>query len=119
MAVEQTDLCAHGRTRALLRDQHLALLKGQKVQGITASDIARLLRRMREDGLSGWTASAVFRTVKGVFALAQQRGIVTSDPCDGLPSAEGRSGRTRRRSSAWTVRPGASRDVRTALSDAQ
>jgi integrase len=58
------------------------------VQGITASDIARLLRRMRDDGLSGWTGSAVFRIVKGVFALAQRRGIVTSNPCDGLTSAE-------------------------------
>ena len=43
---------------------------------------------MRDDGLSGWTASAVFRIVKGVFGLAQRRGIVTSNPCDGLTSAE-------------------------------
>jgi integrase len=71
-----------------LRDQHLALLKGQKVQAITASDIARLLRRMREDGLSGWTAGAVSRIVKGVFGLAQRRGIVTSNPCEGLTRAE-------------------------------
>ena len=58
------------------------------MQAVTASDIARLLRRMRDDGLSGWTASAVFRIVKGVFGLAQRRGIVTSNPCDGLTSAE-------------------------------
>ena len=91
-----------------LRDQHLALLKGQKVQAITASDIARLLRRMRDDGLSGWTASAVFRIVKGVFGLAQRRGIVTSNPCDGLTSAERPKQKNERRSSASTVRPRAS-----------
>ena len=52
---------------------------------------------MRDDGLSGWTGSAVFRIVKGVFGLAQRRGIVTSNPCDGLTSAERRKERNKQK----------------------
>ena len=86
-----------------LRDQHLALLKGQKVQSITASDIARLLRRTRDDGLSGWTASAVFRIVKGVLGLAQRRGSSRAIPATGSRAPSARSRRTKRRSNAWTA----------------
>ena len=41
-------------------NRHLATLKGQKVQKISPSDVARLLRGMRDDGYSGWIRSATY-----------------------------------------------------------
>lgn len=69
-------------------NRHLATLKGQKVQKISASDVARLLRGMREDGYSGWTCSATYRILGGVFSLAVRRGILTRNPVDGLTPSE-------------------------------
>ena len=88
MAGGPQDRGAHRRARAFLCDRHLATFKGQKVQKITASDVARVLRSMRNDGLSEWTCAAVYRIAKGVFALAERRGILTKNPADGLTSAE-------------------------------
>ena len=71
-----------------LCDKHVATLRGQRVQKVTASDLARLLRDMRDGGLSEWTRSSVLRICKGVFGLALRRGVVTRSPVDGLTSAE-------------------------------
>ena len=86
-----------------LCDRHLATFKGQKVQKISASEVARVLRWMRDDGLSDGPAPPSTGSRKGVFSLAERRGIVTKNPADGLTDASGRSRRTRRRSSAWTA----------------
>ena len=71
-----------------LCDRHLGIFKGQKVQKISASDVARVLRSMRDDGLSEWTCSAVYRIAKAVFSLGVRRGILTRNPVDGLTPAE-------------------------------
>ena len=71
-----------------LCDRHLATFKGRKVQSITASEVARVLRSMRNDGLSEWTCTAVYRIAKGVFEVAERRGILTKNPAAGLTDAE-------------------------------
>ena len=71
-----------------LYDRHLGTLRGQQVQKVSASEVARVLRSMRDDGLSEWTCSAVYRIAKGVFSLAVRRGILTGNPVDGLTLAE-------------------------------
>ena len=43
---------------------------------------------MRDDGYSGWTRSATYRILRGVFSLAVRRGILTRNPVDGLTDAE-------------------------------
>ena len=58
------------------------------MQKISPSDVARLLRGMRDDGYSGWTRSATYGVLRGVFSLAVRRGIVTRSPVDGLTDAE-------------------------------
>ena len=78
-------------------DRHLATFKGQKVQKIVASDVARLLRGMRDDGYSGWTCSATYRVLSGVFSLAVRRGILTRNPVDGLTPSERPKQRNQRR----------------------
>jgi integrase len=70
-----------------LRDRHLAELVARRVQEITATDVARVLRRMR-DAYSPWTCVAVYRLMAGAFALAVRRGIVTRNPMDGLAPSE-------------------------------
>jgi integrase len=78
------------RTRAHdghLLDRHLVELKSRRVQGITASDAARLLRGMR-GSYSPWTCVAVYRLLAGTFALALRRGIITRSPIDGLAPSE-------------------------------
>ena len=70
-----------------LVDRHLATLKRRRVQDITVTEIARLLRGMR-DNYSPWTCVAVHRIIRGAFALAVRRGIVTRSPVDGLAPSE-------------------------------
>ena len=43
---------------------------------------------MRDDGYSGWTRSATYGVLRGVFSLAVRRGIVTRSPVGGLTDAE-------------------------------
>ena len=69
-------------------DRHLATVKGQRVQKISASDVARVLRSMRDDGYSGWTCSATYRILRAVFAHAERRGILTKNPTKGLTDGE-------------------------------
>lgn len=70
-----------------LLDRHLDDLKTRRVQDVTVTEVALLLRKMR-DTYSPWTCVAVYRIVRGTFALALRRGIVTRSPIDGLSSAE-------------------------------
>ena len=68
-------------------DHHLPTMRDRKVQDISASDVARVLRSMR-DTYSGWTCSAVYKVMKGTFALAIRRGVITRNPMDGLAPSE-------------------------------
>jgi integrase len=68
-------------------DHHLPTMKGRKVQDIAATDVAKVLRGMR-DTYSGWTCSAVYKVMKGTFGLALRRGIITRNPMDGLAPSE-------------------------------
>lgn len=79
-----------------LCDRHLATLKGQQLQKVSASDIAGVLRSMRDGGLSELTCSAVYRVAKGVFSLAVRRGILGRNPVDGLTPSERPKQRTAR-----------------------
>ena len=79
-----------------LCDRHLSALVDRPVQDVTASDIAKLLRGMR-DGYSPWTQVAVFRVLVGTFALATRRGIITRNPMDGLARSEKPKQRNARR----------------------
>jgi integrase len=87
------------RTRAHekhLLDRHLAKFKARRAQTITASDVARVLRGMR-DAYSPWTQVAVYRIMAGTFALAVRRGILTRNPMDGLATSERPKQRNARR----------------------
>jgi integrase len=75
------------RHERYLLDYHLATLKARRVQEISATEVARLLRGMR-DNYSSWTCVAVYRLLAGTFALAVRRGIITSTPMDGLAPSE-------------------------------
>jgi integrase len=70
-----------------LLNRHLSSLKTRRAQDITASDVGAVLRGMR-DTYSSWTCVAVYRILRGTFALALRRGIVTRSPVDGLAPAE-------------------------------
>jgi integrase len=70
-----------------LVDRHLGELKQRKVQTVTATDLARILRGMR-DRYAPWTCTAVYRLIAGTFALAVRRGIVTRSPIDELAPSE-------------------------------
>jgi len=70
-----------------LRDRHLSALVGRRVQDVTATDIAKLLRGMR-DMYSPWTQVAVYRILAGTFALATRRGLLTRNPIDRLAPSE-------------------------------
>lgn len=67
--------------------RHLAALKERRVQEVTARDVARLLRGMR-DRYSPWTCVAVYRLLRGSFAIAVRRGILTRSPIEGLAPSE-------------------------------
>jgi integrase len=78
------------RTRAHERhlvDRHLSDLAARRAQDVTAAELARIVRSMR-DRYSPWTCVAVHRIVRGAFALAVRRGILTRSPADGLAPAE-------------------------------
>jgi integrase len=79
-----------------LLDRHLAELKTRRIQEITASDVARVLRGMR-DQYSQWTCVGVYRLLAGTFALALRRGIITRSPIDGLAPSERPKQRNARR----------------------
>jgi integrase len=75
---------------------HLAELKPRRVQDVTASEVAHILRAMR-DRYSPWTCTAVYRILRGTFALAVRRGILTRSPLDGLNPSERPKQRNARR----------------------
>ena len=67
--------------------RYLPALAARRAQDVTAAELARLLSTMR-DGYSPWTCVAVYRIVRGVFALAVRRGLLARSPADGLAPAE-------------------------------
>jgi integrase len=69
-------------------DRHLDTLKARPVQGISSSDVARLLRAIRDRGYAPWTQHGAYRVLSGTFALATRRGIITRNPMDGLAPSE-------------------------------
>jgi integrase len=70
-----------------LYDRHLAPLAKRRAQEVTAAELARILRGLR-DRYSPWTCLAVHRIARGTFALAVRRGILTRSPADGLAPSE-------------------------------
>ena len=70
-----------------LRDRHLATLTPRRVQDVTARDLAKNLRGMRDD-YSAWTQTAVYRLLVGTFAFAVRRGVIVASPADGLIDTE-------------------------------
>jgi integrase len=70
-----------------LRDRHLAPLADRRAQDVTAAELARLLRGMR-DRYAPWTCVAVHRIARGAFAHGVRRGILTRSPADGLAPSE-------------------------------
>jgi integrase len=79
-----------------LVDRHLATIKNRRVQEITAGEIARLLGGMKPT-YSEWTRVAVYRLLRGSFALAVKRGVVTRSPMDGLAASERPKQRNKKR----------------------
>jgi integrase len=78
------------RTRAHedhLLARHLAGLRSRRAQDVTAAELARVLRGLR-DRYAPWTLVAVHRIVRGTFAHGVRRGILTRSPADGLAPAE-------------------------------
>lgn len=78
------DTRAHERQ---LFDTHLGTLASRRVQDVTPTEVARLLRDLR-GRRSEWTASAVWRILGGTCALAVRRGLLTKNPCGGVGRAE-------------------------------
>lgn len=70
-----------------LMRRHLGELAARRVQSITATDVAAVLRRMRAQ-YAPWTCVAVYRLLAGTFALAQRRGVIARNPVDGLAPVE-------------------------------
>lgn len=78
------------RTRtheAQLAARHVAAFQARRVQDVTATEVARLLRGMG-GRYSPWTQTAVYRILAGTFSLALRRGIITRSPIDGLAPSE-------------------------------
>jgi integrase/recombinase XerC len=67
--------------------RHLAPLADRRAQDVTAAELARVMRGLR-DRYAPWTCVAVHRLVRGSFALAVRRGILTRSPADGLAPSE-------------------------------
>jgi integrase len=70
-----------------LFERHLSSVRARRVQAVTASELAGLLRVMREK-YSPWTCVAVYRILAGTFALALRRGIIARSPIEGLGPSE-------------------------------
>jgi integrase len=59
----------------------------RRVQDVTARDLAKILRGLRDD-YSAWTQTAVYRLLVGTFAFAVRRGVIVASPVDGLIGTE-------------------------------
>ena len=67
--------------------RYLSELTGRRVQDITPTDVARILRGMR-GRYSSWTQVHAFKVMNGTLELAERRGIITRNPLDRLSSSE-------------------------------
>ena len=70
-----------------LLGRHLSGLEDRRAQDVTAAELAGIMRTLR-DRYSPWTQVAVHRLVRGTFALAVRRGVLTRSPADGLAPSE-------------------------------
>jgi integrase len=70
-----------------VRRRYLSHLDDERVQDVTPSDVARLLRDLRAS-YSEWTCVHAYKVLRGVFGLALRRGLLTRDPMDGLAPHE-------------------------------
>lgn len=78
------------RTRAHERhvaDKRLASLRSRRVQDITPTEIAALLRDQR-GRYASMSMVQTYRLLAGVFAHAHRRRLITRNPLDGLAAAE-------------------------------
>ncbi len=67
--------------------RYLSERSGRRIQDVTPSDLARILRGMR-GRYSSWTQVHAYKVLVGVFALATRRGLLSRNPLDGLSPAE-------------------------------
>ncbi len=82
------DLAERTRTHERhLFTRHLPRLAARRVQEITASELAHVLRDLRAN-YSPWTGDAVYRLARGTFAHGVRRGIVTRSPADRVAPSE-------------------------------
>jgi integrase len=93
------------RTRA--HEQHvvkkrLGALAACRVQEVTATDLAALLRELRQR-YAPYSCAQTFRLISGTFAHALRRGLVSRNPIDGLALTERPKKREVARLDAGTV----------------
>lgn len=72
---------------ALVLRRYLSELSGRRIQDVTPSDLARILRGMR-GRYSSWTQVHAYKVLVGVFSLATRRELLSRNPLDGLSPAE-------------------------------
>ena len=78
-----------------LLERHLGRLTERRVQDISPRELGRVLMEMRD--YSDWTRYAVYRLIKGTFAFAVKRRVITVSPVEGLIESEIPSQRGRKR----------------------
>jgi integrase len=71
-----------------LLGRHLQAVRARRLQDVSASELARLLSDMRTAGYSEWTRVAVYRILRGTFALVVRRGLLRTSPLEGLARSE-------------------------------
>jgi integrase len=87
------------RTRAYEREfvtRYLADLYRRPVQELRPADVARVLRRMRDDGYAPLTRRHVYVLARGTLQHAVRRGLLLQNPCDGLAPQEVPTGAAKR-----------------------
>jgi integrase len=86
------------RTRAHERqvEKRIAKLMHRRVQEISASEVAALLREQRQR-YAPWSCVQTYRLLAGTFAHAVRRSLVTRNPMDGLAPSERPKQRNKRR----------------------
>jgi integrase len=68
--------------------RHLSEVAARRVQDVTTTEIARVLRDARDRGYSEWRRVHVTRLLRGIFAHGVRRGTLTRSPADGLAPSE-------------------------------
>jgi integrase len=68
--------------------RHLGGIADHRAQEVTPTQVAALMRELRERPYSQWRQVAVLRLVRGLFAHGIRRRLLTSSPADGLAPSE-------------------------------